>query len=136
MWYPLRKKLYSSSRKRKYKQNQTTLTIFHPSNRVIKSWQKYQSIFRDFHHGSVLLTSWYCFDIDRMSLTQQSADVLREHIKSKIINNTLIGPLLDDMLKENLRKQILKPWKDVLCFHFRVCLCVSQCASYRAHLLT
>ena len=42
-----------------------------------------------------------------------------------------IGPLLDDRLKENLKK-ILKPRKGVLCFHFRVCLC----PSYRAHLLT
>ena len=34
--------------------------------------------------------------------------------------NLYFGPILDDRLKEKL----LKPWKDALCFHFRVCLCV------------
>ena len=35
--------------------------------------------------------------------------------------DTDFGPLLDDRLKENLKQNILKPWKGVLCFHFRVC---------------
>ena len=33
---------------------------------------------------------------------------------------THIGPILDDKLKETT----MKPWETVLCFHFRVCLCV------------
>ena len=46
----------------------------------------------------------------------------------------IIGPLLDDRLKENL-KQILKPWKGVICFHFRVCPSVrpSVCAQATEH---
>ena len=70
--------------------------------------------------------------------------ILIEKIPWKIC----IGPILDDRLKE----KILKPWKGVLCIHFRVCLpvcicvclsvCVSVCpsvrlyAGYGAHLLT
>ena len=53
-----------------------------------------------------------------------------------------IGPLLDDRLKGNLKKNILKPWKGVLCFHFHclfvcLCVCLYVCLSpsYRAHLL-
>ena len=46
----------------------------------------------------------------------------------------IIGPILDDRLKEKL----MKPWKDALSSHFRVCLSVRVCvfAGYRAHLLT
>ena len=33
-------------------------------------------------------------------------------------NQTCIGPILDDRLKE----KFLKPWKDILYFHLRVCL--------------
>ena len=32
----------------------------------------------------------------------------------------IIGPILDDRLKERFRKH----WKGVLCIHFRVCVCV------------
>ena len=46
-----------------------------------------------------------------------------------------IGPLLDNWLSENVKK-ILKPWKGVLCFHFRVCLSLCLSPSYRGHLLT
>ena len=44
----------------------------------------------------------------------------------------IFGPLIDDRLKE----KFLKPRKNVLCFHFRVCVCLCVCpyASYRAHL--
>ena len=36
---------------------------------------------------------------------------------------TLIEPILNDRLKE----KFLKPWKGVLCIHFRVCLSVCVC---------
>ena len=40
-------------------------------------------------------------------------------------STNIVGPILDDRLKE----KFLKPWKGVLCIHFRVCLsvCVSVC---------
>ena len=43
----------------------------------------------------------------------------------------IIGPILDDRLKEN----ILKPWKGALSSH-SVCLSVCVCAGCRSHLLT
>ena len=50
--------------------------------------------------------------------------------------NIIIGPIIDDRLKEKL----LKPWKGAHSSHSRVCLCVyvSVClfANYRAHRLT
>ena len=36
------------------------------------------------------------------------------------IRGNLIGPILDDRLKETF----LKPWKGVLCIHFRACMSV------------
>ena len=47
--------------------------------------------------------------------------IFLHNLSSRIIP---IGPILDDRLKE----KILKPWNIVLCFHFRVCLCV--CLSF------
>ena len=35
----------------------------------------------------------------------------------------IFGPILDDRLKE----KFLKPWKGVLCIHFRVCVSVCLC---------
>ena len=42
---------------------------------------------------------------------------------------TFFWPILDDRLKE----KFMKPWKGVLCIHFRVCLsvCLSVCPSAR-----
>ena len=44
----------------------------------------------------------------------------------------VIGPILDDGLKE----KFLKPWKGVLCIHFRVCVSVCLHAVCRAHFFT
>ena len=40
-----------------------------------------------------------------------------------------IGPILDDRLKE----KFMKPWKCVLCIHFRVCVCVCVCTRATDH---
>ena len=42
----------------------------------------------------------------------------------------LVGPILDDRLKE----KFLKPWKGVLCNHFCVCVCVSVCTRATEHI--
>ena len=68
------------------------------------------------------------------------------YFDSSVDNTVTSEYLLDRSLMIGWRKiwKILKPWKGVLCIHFRVCLsvCVSVCmsvclhAGYRAHLLT
>ena len=40
----------------------------------------------------------------------------------------VIGPILDDRLK----KKLLKPWKEALCIHFRVCVSVRLSVCTRA----
>ena len=71
--------------------------------------------------------TWYLESMDRSVVVRRCA--------------CFIGPILDDRLKETF----LKPWKGVLCIHFRACLrtvCVSLClcvclyAGYRAKLST
>ena len=54
--------------------------------------------------------------------------ILMCHISIDTKFYQLIGPILDDRLKEKL----LKPWKGALCFHFRVCPSVCLCVRNRA----
>ena len=92
------------------------------------SWRKCEMVvmFRLFNKSSEFHTCSFSFlkGVFHVSKTHLFFDKL---IVFKIIKN--IGPILDDRLKE----KFLKPWKGVLCIHFRVCVsvCVSVCLSVR-----